>query len=131
MKNKMDTRTFNKVQAFERKHSKALVRWLKLVKSQKENFTWRPDDDDPYAWALYENSRKHSDALSAFEEKADKNVLLTYLKYNPGGRRTYPFTFNYGEGFRDLALEPYEKKKRVKSKRFDFILQRKKSCASN
>lgn len=100
---------FEKIQRFELKYKDTLIEWLELVKNQKSNHFWRPNDvNDTYAMKLYENSNMHDSALSDFEEQADKNILCTYLKYNSSksARVIIPFSFNYQEPEIDLVLNP-------------------------
>ena len=106
MENKMDTETFDKIQAFEKKYAEILIEWLTLVKNKNNNHAWQPKSwKDSYGVALYENSIKHGNKLSEFEADTHKDILLTYLKYRPDCRN-YPYTFNYKEPSTDLALNP-------------------------
>lgn len=91
-------------QLFEGKHVDVLVQWLTLVKNQRDNH-WLPpvNENDLYSVRKYKNSLKHNEALSAFEKQTDKNILLTYMKYNISTRE-YPFTFKYSEPDKDLTV---------------------------
>ncbi len=103
----MDTETFEKVQSFLEKYADVLLEWLKLVKKYKDSHCWKPNKmNDPYAVALYENSLKQTEVLRKFVSKTHKDILLTYLKYHPDARITYPVFFTYKEPSTDLALHP-------------------------
>lgn len=98
----MPKELFDKVQSFEKKYAIELIEWLTLVRNQQNNHAWPPRTNDSYAWAQYHASCEHDSNLKEFEDKVDKNILLTYMKYHTDIRVSY--TFLYIEPKIDLVL---------------------------